>query len=108
MYATSNILVSLAWVAVGLLTLGVAFMAFQASSSREGLAPLKIAAGGFALLGLASVASPLIGWLLGLLAASLGHSSWYWIGLAKGIIGAGVDGIGFAAIGFSLWKLSKA
>lgn len=107
LYGASSAIVSLGWMAVGLLALAVGFLAFQASR-KPGLESLRISAIGFGVLGLAALAGPIVGWLFGMVARQIGADIWFWLALLKGLIGAAIDAIGFAAIGFGLWKLQKS
>lgn len=108
MYGFAGIVVTLAHVAIGFLTLAVAFVAFQASQKQEALGPLRFVALGLGVLGLATVAGPVLGWLLGMVGSGFGGSAWMWIFLLKGLTGAAIDAIGLGAIGWGLWQLRSA
>ena len=54
-----------------------------------------------------SIAGPIVSWLLKMVAAQVGAEYWVWISLFKGLVGAGIDGIGMAAIGYALFQLGK-
>ena len=107
LYGASSIFISLAWMAVGVLTLAVAFLAFQASR-KPGLAALRFSAMGFALLGVAAVAGPIVGWILNMVVQQLGPEFWFWLAILKGLLGAAIDAVGIAAVGWGLWQVQKA